>query len=1112
MVKYYLTLCFSLVLGFSISTSAQQWVGVNGTLGIAPNKVSFFSANDSMLVASTSGLFKASPDGSNWFRPTSDPLALQEVNDLLVDGTKLFMVGNNSQVYFSADFGLTWTSMYTIPISGYSNPKLARSNDTTYLSFNDPSGTAFLFMDDGLGSGFVYQSDFQSSGRISMLSVQSGKLFVGMDGGLGLWVKDASGGWSNYTVGLINAPNELVLSILYDASSGKIFCGTSRDLYECNSSNFNWSSVGIASGLSERKYNDLVRIGNKLYVGTDDGFGIVDLSNLSLSSSSLGLSTVNFEVKDMQASGNNLVIGIDRYGIAKLTSPSDISTLFTSIPGNSIFSVGAAGNFPYVGSYPAGTLIDYTQSNTWTKAEYPVFRHKTKAVIESNAYLFAASTAGVYRFLETGSTWEEANGNLALSSNLDPSFPVSDLVEWQGLLLAAIDGRGLYKTTDNGDNWFQFLQSPLSSVENCLDFCLKGQDTLLLGTSNSIYYQTSAAPTSWTTIPQFSSGLGAEKMMFVDDTLWVLRNSEVYLSPDFGQSWSIAVPSNPGGWSDFALVQETGRNVVVLVGALGILSTANGGQTWTNNTANLANNARVTAVGVANSFLYIGTKWNGLYKRSLSSAMPVLSIDDLAITSECPGIGAGSIKVAQVSGGSLPYSYSLNNGTAQSNNMFSGLSAGTYSLKVIDGNGNFIETFVTVEAGTSFTVTATDYTDDICDGNLITLTPVVVVPSGNYTYQWTDPNGGVSSFNGNDQQLGPTVQANFDSFTITVTDEFGCAQSDVADVNRHVGQEISGKVTINGLDIDFAGLGIDSIEVKLLYLESPNDGYYEPVESFFIVPSQNGAPPYAYKFQHIPTGFYKIFAKVSDSNAPGNLLPTYLGNTMYWGAADLLSFPTSNCNLEDQDIDMIQTVIGSGTGVINGYIHFGEFKTENTQSGDPIPLIDIVVEKDSIFFCTQAREVFTNYYFYQFENLPLQCYDFIYVNVPGVVTLNNYNPCLTAENPIVTYRNFCADTVGTIIGTTQLDTCPIDTSLLVSLQSLEVAESQVYPNPSSGEVYLQNVEHLMDVQVFDMQGKRVEVKWNKPMQKVELLQQDGLYTLVLKFSNRIERHRLVLRQ
>lgn len=1112
MVKYYSTFCLSLVLGFSFSAYAQQWLGVNGTLGLAPNKVSFFSANDSMLVASTSGLFKASPDGSNWFRPTSDPLALQEVNDLLVDGSKIFMVGTNSEVYISADFGLTWASMYTIPISGYSNPRLARSNDTTYLAFNDPAGTAYLFMDDGLGSGFLYQSDFQSAGRISMLSIQGGKLFVGMDGGLGLWVKDATGGWSNYTVGLINAPNEIVLSILFDVSSGKVFCGTSRDLYQCNSSNFNWSSIGIASGLSERKYNDLVRIGNKLYVGTDDGFGIVDLTNLGLSSSSLGLSTVNFEVKDMQASGNKLVIGLDRYGIVKLTSPSDVSTLYTAIPGNSIYSVGAAGNFPYVGSYPAGTLIDYTQSNTWTKVEYPVFRHKTKAVIASNSYLFAASTAGVYRFLETGSTWEEANGNLALSSNLDPNFPVSDLVEWQGLLIAAIDGRGLYKTMDNGDNWFQYFQSPISSVDNCLDFCRKSSDTLLLSTANSIYFQTSLDPTVWTPIPQFSSGLGAEKMMFVGDTLWVLRNTEVYLSADFGQNWSVAVPSNPGGWTDFALVQETGRNVVVLTGAVGILATANGGQNWTNITANLTNVARATAVGVANSFLYIGTKWNGLFKRSLGTAMPILSFENVVVTNNCPGIGAGSIKIAVVSGGTPPYSYSLDNGTLQTDNLFSDLAPGTYLIKLIDANGNFIETSVTVQTGTSFTVTAVDYTNDICDGNLITLDPVVVVPVGNYTYQWTDPNGGVSSFNGNDQQLGPTVQADFDAFTITVTDEFGCAHSDVADINRHVGQEISGKVTINGSDIDFASLGIDSIEVKLLYLESANDGYYEPVESFFIVPSQNGAPPYQYKFQHVPTGFYKIFAKVSDSNAPSNLLPTYLGNTMYWGAADLLSFPTSNCNLENQDIDMIQSAIGTGTGIINGYIHFGEFKTENSQAGDPIPLIDVVVEKDSIFFCTQAHEVFTNYYFYQFNNLPLQCYDFIYVNVPGVVTLNNYNPCLTAENPIVTYRNFCADTIGTILGTTQLDTCPIDTSLLVSMQTLEETESRVYPNPCSGEVYIQNVDNLMDVQVFDMQGKRVEVKWDKPMQKVGLEQRDGLYTLVLKFNGKMEVHRLVLRQ
>jgi len=52
----------------------------------------------------------------------------------------------------------------------------------------------------------------------------------------------------------------------------------------------------------------------------------------------------------------------------------------------------------------------------------------------------------------------------------------------------------------------------------------------------------------------------------------------------------------------------------------------------------------------------------------------------------CHNSSDGVITVTAV-GGTGAYSYSLNGGTAQSSNMFSGLSAGSYSIIVYDANG-----------------------------------------------------------------------------------------------------------------------------------------------------------------------------------------------------------------------------------------------------------------------------------------------------------------------------------------------------------------------------------------------------------------------------------------
>jgi subtilisin-like proprotein convertase family protein len=54
----------------------------------------------------------------------------------------------------------------------------------------------------------------------------------------------------------------------------------------------------------------------------------------------------------------------------------------------------------------------------------------------------------------------------------------------------------------------------------------------------------------------------------------------------------------------------------------------------------------------------------------------------------CTGNGDGSILVVSIEGGVMPYTYTLNGETTQSDPLFEGLEAGTYELLVADENGN----------------------------------------------------------------------------------------------------------------------------------------------------------------------------------------------------------------------------------------------------------------------------------------------------------------------------------------------------------------------------------------------------------------------------------------
>ncbi|MBK8748954.1 MAG: SprB repeat-containing protein [Saprospiraceae bacterium] len=53
----------------------------------------------------------------------------------------------------------------------------------------------------------------------------------------------------------------------------------------------------------------------------------------------------------------------------------------------------------------------------------------------------------------------------------------------------------------------------------------------------------------------------------------------------------------------------------------------------------------------------------------------------------CGGLNTGSVEMISTSGGATPYQYSISGGASNSNGVFTGLSAGMYTITVQDANG-----------------------------------------------------------------------------------------------------------------------------------------------------------------------------------------------------------------------------------------------------------------------------------------------------------------------------------------------------------------------------------------------------------------------------------------
>ncbi|MDX2001004.1 MAG: T9SS type A sorting domain-containing protein [Chitinophagales bacterium] len=141
----------------------------------------------------------------------------------------------------------------------------------------------------------------------------------------------------------------------------------------------------------------------------------------------------------------------------------------------------------------------------------------------------------------------------------------------------------------------------------------------------------------------------------------------------------------------------------------------------------------------------------------------------------CNGLSDGSITVA-VTGGTGPYQYALNNGSYQSSANFSGLAAGSYTVKARDNSGCVItySPQVVLTAPASLSVIVNVINDiscfNLCDGSAVAIATGGTNP---YTYTWSN--------NANNDTI---QQLCAGAYTVTVLDANNCSATTVANINQ----------------------------------------------------------------------------------------------------------------------------------------------------------------------------------------------------------------------------------------------------------------------------------------------------------------------------------------
>ena len=439
-----------------------------------------------------SGLYKSTDDGNTWneIETQFDPF---EIYALYINKAGHILVGTNHQgrIYRSTDNGVTWENNNT----GY--------NTGECWAFGE-SNDSILFA--GNGEGEVYRStNYGDSWEFS---------------------------------------GSLMALVFATDSNNTVYCGTHLGLFKTIDNGFNWfqsnsfQDTAVSSILIDSANNIFISTGyydngNGVYYSTDGGdnwihLGLEGKVVLSLAFDSQG----------------TLYAGTKQDGLFKTSNMGQTWVQHqTGIEGIEVFRLKInSTDHIFVGSENEGVYRSTDGGESFKQVGLPISHIQNIDFSPDKNFIFVSTPSGVQRYNRTTGIWENKGLREVEAVSVSPF----------GDLYAATFVNGIYRSTNNGDNW-EFVSNDVIERYNLKSI----NDSVLVDAAYPNLRISTNAGSSWDTT-SIASDPWASSIFFYDNKIFTHGfmnfQTKIFYTDNVGQSFfEIETPSDVSRKNGFSI-------------------------------------------------------------------------------------------------------------------------------------------------------------------------------------------------------------------------------------------------------------------------------------------------------------------------------------------------------------------------------------------------------------------------------------------------------------------------------------------------------------------------------------------------------------------------------